>query len=130
VDTLTFRDDPSICIGREAAVSDREGVRRGAGAACSFPESRRRKTRVRIFRQDLPAKRIPAQIRSLCRAYTGEAVRSLATIVRQADAPPRARIQAIAVLLYRGWGRAPQPQAGEDDGDLRVVIRQIGESRD
>jgi hypothetical protein len=50
--------------------------------------------------------------------------------MRQADAPPRARIQAIAVLLYRGWGRAPQPQAGEDDGDLRVVIRQIGESRD
>jgi hypothetical protein len=28
----------------KAAVSDREGVRRGAGAACSFPESRRRKT--------------------------------------------------------------------------------------
>ena len=36
MDTLTFRNDPSICIGREAAVSDREGVRRGAGAAWSW----------------------------------------------------------------------------------------------
>ena len=57
----------------------------------------------------LPAKRIPAQIRSLCRAYTGEAVRSLAAIMRQADAPPSARIQAIAILLDRGWGKPAQP---------------------
>ena len=36
-----------------------------------------------------------------CRAYTGEAVRSLAAIMRQADAPPRARIQAIAMLRMK-----------------------------
>ena len=38
------RNDPSICTRREAAVSDREGVRRML-AAGSFPESNRRKTR-------------------------------------------------------------------------------------
>ena len=76
----------------------------------------------------LARKAIPADIRSLCRAYTGEAVRSLAAIMRQADAPPSARIQAIAILLDRGWGRAPQAHTGEDGGDIRVVIRQIVEA--
>jgi hypothetical protein len=55
----------------------------------------------------------------LCRAYTDEAVRSLAAIMRQADAPPGARIQAIAILLDRGWGRPAQPHTGEDDKDIR-----------
>jgi hypothetical protein len=54
-------------------------------------------------RNPLPVKRIPAQIRSLCRAYTGEAVRSLAAIMRNADAPPRARIQAADIHLR--WPR-------------------------
>jgi hypothetical protein len=78
----------------------------------------------------LPAKRIPADIRSLCRAYTAEAVRSLAAIMRQVDAPPGARIQAIAVLLDRGWGRAPQSHVGEDGNDIRVTIRKIVEGGD
>jgi hypothetical protein len=77
----------------------------------------------------LSTKRIPANIRSLCRSYTGEAVRSLAAIMRQADAPPKARIQAIAILLDRGWGKAAQPHTGEDDKDIRVTIRNITESR-
>jgi hypothetical protein len=79
-------------------------------------------------RNPLPAKRIPADIRSLCRSYTDEAVRSLAAIKRQADAPPRARIQAIAILLDRGWGKAPQPHTGED-GDVRVRIGNINREK-
>jgi hypothetical protein len=49
--------------------------------------------------------------------------------VRQADAPPRARIQAIAILLDRGWGRPPQPHTGEDDKDIEITIRNIVEGR-
>jgi hypothetical protein len=64
----------------------------------------------------------------LCRAYTDEAVRSLAAIMRQADAPPGARIQAIAILLDRGWGKPAQPHTGED-GDVRVTIRNITKSK-
>jgi hypothetical protein len=50
--------------------------------------------------------------------------------MRQADAPPAARIQAIGILLDRGWGKAVQPVAGEDGEPLRVVIRQIADVGD
>ena len=66
----------------------------------------------------------------MCRAYTGEAVRSLAAIMRQADAPPSARIQAIAILLDRGWGKPPQAHTGEDGKNISVTIRQIVERGD
>ena len=48
--------------------------------------------------------------------------------MRQADAPPAARLQAIGILLDRGWGKAMQPVAGEDGEPLRIVIRQINEA--
>jgi hypothetical protein len=38
----------------------------------------------------------------------------IAAIMRQADAPPKARIQAITILLDRGWGNAPQPHTEDD----------------
>ena len=63
-------------------------------------------------------------------AYTGEDVRSLAAIMRQADAPPGARLQTIAILLDRGWGKAPQPHTGEDDRDIHVTIRNLVEGGD
>ena len=68
----------------------------------------------------LPAKRIPALIRSLCRAYTGKAVRSLAAVMRNADAPPRARIQAADILLDRGRGKPSQPRPEEDGGHVTI----------
>jgi hypothetical protein len=50
--------------------------------------------------------------------------------MRQADAPPAARIQAISILLDRGWGKAVQPIAGDDGEPLTIVIRQILEPSD
>ena len=76
-------------------------------------------------RKALARKTIPADIRSLCRAYTGEAVRSLAAIMRQVDAPPGARIQAISILMDRGWGKAVQMIGTEDSEPLTIVVRQI-----
>ena len=55
-------------------------------------------------------------------------MRSLAAIMRQADAPPNARVQAIAILLDRGWGKPQQTHTGQD-GDVRVTIRNITESK-
>ena len=49
--------------------------------------------------------------------------------MRQADAPPRARLQAINILLDRGWGKPAQPHTGEDDKDIRVTIRNITEGK-
>lgn len=71
------------------------------------------------------SKRIPADIRSLRRSYTDEAVRSLAAIMRNGD-KDATRVQAAAILLDRGWGRAPQSHADED-GEIRVVLRTITE---
>jgi hypothetical protein len=49
--------------------------------------------------------------------------------MRNADAPPRARIQAADILLDRGWGKPTQPHTGEDDKDIHVTIRNIVEER-
>jgi hypothetical protein len=62
----------------------------------------------------LPRKKIPADIRSLCRAYTDESVRVLASIMRQAEHPPAVRVQAANILLDRGWGKPAQMHAGEE----------------
>jgi hypothetical protein len=43
--------------------------------------------------------------------------------MRNADAPPRARLRAIDILLDRGWGKPAQMHAGEDDKDILVTIR-------
>ena len=51
-------------------------------------------------------------------------MRSLAAIMRKADAPPRARLRAIDILLDRGWGKPQQTQTGKD-GDVRVTISTI-----
>ena len=52
-------------------------------------------------------------------------MRSLAAIMRKADAPPRARLRAIDMLLDRGWGKPLQPRAEDDGKKVRVVIRKI-----
>jgi hypothetical protein len=47
------------------------------------------------------------ELRALARAYTGEAVKTLATVMRKAKAP-QARAFAAEKLLERGWGKATQ----------------------
>jgi len=55
-------------------------------------------------------------------------VRSLAAIMRNGD-KDATRVAAAAILLDRGWGKAPQPHTGEDDEDIQVTIRTIVEPR-
>ena len=79
-----------------------------------------------VPRKPLPRKKIPADIRSLRRAYADEGVRHLAAIMRQPEFPPSARLQAIAILFDRGWGRPAQPMTGEDGGgDIKITIRDL-----
>ena len=71
----------------------------------------------------------PANIRSLCRAFTTETVQIVAGIARAVETPPAVRVQAIAMLWDRGWGKPAQTHTGEDgDGDIRVTIRHIVQS--
>ena len=81
-------------------------------------------------RKPLPRKKIPTDIRSLCRAYTDEGVRVLASIMRQPEHPPAVRVQAASILLDRGWGRVPQTHTADGEGNIRVVIRHILAGRD
>lgn len=50
----------------------------------------------------------PTDIRSLARTHTATALKVLAGIMGQADAPPAARVSAATALLDRGWGKPAQ----------------------
>ena len=68
----------------------------------------------------------PANIRSLCRAFTTETVQIVAGIARAVETPPAVRVQAIGMLWDRGWGKPAQAHTGEDgEGEIRVTIRHI-----
>ena len=81
-------------------------------------------------RTPLPRKKIPTDLRSLARGHTALCVKVLAGIVSQETVPPAARVAAAGILLDRGWGKAPQPHAGEDGKDIRVTIRKMFEGGD
>jgi hypothetical protein len=66
-----------------------------------------------------------ADIRSLARAQTALAIRTLTGVCGSKAAPAAARVSAA-----RGWGKPAQPHTGEDDKDIRITIRQIVEGRD
>lgn len=77
----------------------------------------------------------PIEIRSLARTHTESALKTLAGIMNQPDAPPAARVSAAQALLDRGWGKAHQTaeithirQKAEDltDNELAGVIAGIG----
>ena len=70
-----------------------------------------------------------ADIRSLARAQTELAIRTLTGVCGSKAAPAAARVSAAQALLDRGWGKAPQPHTGEDDKEIRVTIRNIVEER-
>jgi hypothetical protein len=50
----------------------------------------------------------PTEIKSLARKHTETALKVLAGVMNQPDAPPAARVQAAQALLDRGWGKATQ----------------------
>jgi hypothetical protein len=61
----------------------------------------------------------------LARQHTHAAIGSLARIASDGESEA-ARVAACAVLLDRGWGKAPQAHTGENgEGDIRVTIRHI-----
>jgi hypothetical protein len=77
-------------------------------------------------RKPLPRKKIPADLRSLARCHTEMGVKVLAGIASAEDAPPAARVAAVALLFDRGWGKALQPHVGDGgNGGITVVIRQL-----
>ena len=69
-----------------------------------------------------------ADIRSLARAQTELAIRTLTGVCGSKAAPAAARLSAASALLDRGWGK-PQ-QHGSVQGEIRVALRKILEDGD
>src|SRR5258705_10256529 len=69
-----------------------------------------------------------ADIRSLARAQTALAIRTLTGVCSSKAAPAAARVSAASALLDRGWGRPQQTPTGEDGETIRVVLRTITDS--
>ena len=71
----------------------------------------------------------PADIRSLCRAYTDVTVRIVAGIAQNSE-NEEAKLRAAHMLWERGWGKAAQPVTGEDgEGAIEIIIRNIIEGK-
>lgn len=63
-----------------------------------------------------------ASVKELADAYTEEALRTLAGIMRNPKAPPQARVSAANALLDRGHGKAPQALAVELGADKSLAM--------
>jgi hypothetical protein len=72
----------------------------------------------------------PPDIRSLARAQTRLAIRTLTGICGSKAAPAAVGVSAANALLDRGWGRAPQVHTGDDGGDIRIIIRQLFDDKE
>ena len=78
----------------------------------------------------MPRKRVPADIRSLARAYTQNNIETLGGFAGEETLDPEIRMKAIEMLFERGWGKPAQPHTGEDGaGDIRITIRNIIEGK-
>lgn len=64
----------------------------------------------------------PTEIKSLARAHTETALKTLAGIMEQPDAPPAARVAAANSLLDRGWGKPVQAISNDEGAPLKLVV--------
>lgn len=65
-------------------------------------------------------------VRELAREYTAEAVAALASVMASGSGP--AKVAAANALLDRGWGKAAQVIAGDDEGGpVKHTVRVIFE---
>lgn len=69
--------------------------------------------------------RVVGHVRDLAQKHAEDAIATLATIMRQDDAPPSARIAAATALLDRGYGRPVDQKAmvllSQNSYDLTAV---------
>lgn len=63
-----------------------------------------------------------ADIRSLARSHTEQALNVLVGVMGQTDAPPAARVSAANSILDRGWGKPAQPIENGEDGPLQLTV--------
>jgi hypothetical protein len=62
-------------------------------------------------------------VEELARLETPAAIQTLATIHKDPDANPSARVTAATALLDRGWGKPRQAITGEDGGPVVFEVK-------
>ena len=76
----------------------------------------------------------PTEIRSLARGHTESALKVLAGIMNEDQAPHSARVSAATALLDRGWGKPAQAIIGGDEEDpavkISAIVRKIVDPKD
>lgn len=65
--------------------------------------------------------KVDKTIQDLARSYCPEAIKTLATVMRDKNSPPAARAMAADKLLDRGYGKPPQFNT-DDVGKLRSAL--------
>lgn len=80
----------------------------------------------------LPRKKIPVDIRSLCRSYTKEVIQRLAALARNPgkDEPSSTSVAAAALLMGYGWGKPHQTVSGEDGQAIEIIVRKMADGKD
>lgn len=68
-------------------------------------------------------------IRDLAREHSTEAIETLVSVMRKADAPAAARVAAANGVLDRAWGKPSQPISGDEENPLEIVTRIILEAQ-
>jgi hypothetical protein len=67
--------------------------------------------------------KVVAEVKELARAHTGEAIKTLVSIMTDPKSTPAARVSAANALLDRGYGKPPQHQHITGEDGPRYVVR-------
>jgi len=68
-----------------------------------------------------------AELRSLARSYTTEGIRILAAVARDEAQPGQTRINAVKMMMDRGWGRPSETHNINLDGEQRTLLKVVNE---
>lgn len=66
-----------------------------------------------------------SSIKDAARAYTDEALSTLAEVMRDKAAPPAARVSAASAILDRGYGKPSTVINGDDEGGALKLAHTI-----
>ena len=65
------------------------------------------------------------QLKSLCRSFTEDNVKTLSGWATGANIDPELKMRAITMLMDRGWGKPHQAVTQEVKGEVRVILREM-----
>ena len=82
-------------------------------------QQRRRRSRDNIVTDN--------ELRAAARSYTTEGLRILAAVARDENQPGQTRINAIKMLMDRGWGRPSETHNINLEGEQRSLLKVVNE---